>query len=189
MTVLCTIELRGIVVELIGSTVDDTIVGRNATHLILIIGSVHTNVVAELLANHIVPGEVELKSLVLHIATIDGWCACTNGCQHRSRHQPILSGLDIIVEVYIQVTANQSGIQTDIELLRGLPSDIGISHTTGISTPVGTQHRDRLCVVITRGTKQIMSIRILHRSEILVVGDILITHLTPADAQFQEVHP
>ena len=55
MSVLCTIEFLRVVVELVGVAMDNTVLSRNITHLILVVGSIYTDIVMEILADGIIP--------------------------------------------------------------------------------------------------------------------------------------
>ena len=114
MTILSAIELRCIVVELVGSAMNDTIVSRNAAHLVLVICTIHASPIAEVLTNHIVPSQVKLKTFILYITAINSRCTCSYCSQNWSCYQPVFGCLDIVIKVDIQVSANHSGIDTDI---------------------------------------------------------------------------
>ena len=69
-------------------------------YLVLVVGEVHANVIAEVLTDSVVPGESELNTSVLHVTTIDGSRVGTHDSNHRASDQPVLRGLLIPVEVY-----------------------------------------------------------------------------------------
>ena len=55
VSVLCTVELLGIRVYLVGGTVDDTVFCRNGTHLVVVVSEVGAHTVYEVLAYLVVP--------------------------------------------------------------------------------------------------------------------------------------
>ena len=188
MTILCTIEFRRVVIQFACTAMNSTIHSRNITYLITIICTIETNIIIEVLTNIITPAQVEFKTFILHITTIDKWCTSTSCCKNRSLYQPVLCSLDIIIKINIQ-TREETCINTDIKLLRCLPCKIFISQTTWESTIVIAQNSRRLCIVISRCTKQVMRISSLDRSQVLIIINILVTNLSPACTNFQIIHP
>ena len=55
VTILCTIELLGILINLIIFTMDDTIKGRDITYFIMVVGKVGTYTVSKVSSDVVIP--------------------------------------------------------------------------------------------------------------------------------------
>ena len=131
------VELAGVIVEhRTRCTVDDTILVGNVTYLILIIGSIDIHIVTEILTNAIVPSQTDLNTSILDITTIDIGSTGTYSRQYGRLNKPVLRSLDVEVEVYIQTLVEEAGVETEVELLRGLPGNLIVAQTSRNSTPV-----------------------------------------------------
>ena len=112
------------------------VVVGNTGYLILIGSEVHANVIAEVLANAVVPGESNLNTSVLYVTTIDGSRVSTVDGNLLTTDQPVLSGLLIPVECQAQTAVEETSVETEVELLRSFPSQIRIRYDVSISTGV-----------------------------------------------------
>ena len=182
MTILCTIELFCILINLVGSTMDDTILCRDRTNLIVVVSKVSTYTVDEILTNLVIPRKTNLNTLVLYITTIDDRTTCTGCSQDRSLNQPILGILDITIQGQRQTLTEETSIQTNIVLLRGLPLYILVGKTACISTIYPS-------ISTTCGTEVVIGISCSNRCQVLVALDVGITYLTPRETEFQEIQP
>ena len=182
MTILCTIELFCILINLIFLTVDDTILRWDSTYFIMVVCEVGTYTIDKILTNLIIPGKTKFNTLILHITTIDDRTTCTSSSQDRSLYQPILSILDICIKCQRESLAEETSIQTYVILLRSFPLHILIRQTAGISTHIPTSST-------TISTKVVIGIGCRYRSQILIALDIRITNLTPRKTKFQEIQP
>ena len=61
LTILGTIEFRSIVIQLVGRAMNDTIVVRNLSDLILIVGTVDTDIVTKVFAYLVIPSKIEFS--------------------------------------------------------------------------------------------------------------------------------
>ena len=151
MTILCTIELFCILINLVGSTMDDTIQCRNITYFIVVVSEVGTYTINKVLANLIIPGKTKFDTLILYITTIDDWTLSTGCCQYWSLYQPILGVLDISIECQRKTLTEETCIDTEIVLFRSLPLYFLICQAAGICT-----HYPGICT--TSSTKVIVSL-------------------------------
>ena len=106
----------------------------NTGNLILVGCKVHTNIVTEVLTNSVVPSDSELNTGILHVTTIDVRWSSTIDRNLRTSNEPVLCGLLIPVEVNTQTAVEQTGIETEVELLRSLPSQVRIRNNVRVST-------------------------------------------------------
>ena len=91
--------------------------------------------IAEVLTNLVAPREGELETCVLHITTIDhGRFLVTEYLVHRGLEQPVLGLLHIPVKVDTELTADETGIETNVDLLRSFPCYIGVRSVLGVCT-------------------------------------------------------
>ena len=97
MTVLGTIELLGIRVNLVACAMDDTILGRNASHLIVVVCEVTANTIGKVLTDIVIPCKTKFHTGVLHVTTVDYRTLCSGSCQYWSLNEPVLGLFDIPV--------------------------------------------------------------------------------------------
>ena len=97
MAVLGTVELFRITVDLIGSTMDDAVFGRDASHFVVVVCHVGTYTISEVLSDLVVPGKPQFDTFVFHVTTVDDRAIGTCRSQYGSLHQPVLSVLDVPV--------------------------------------------------------------------------------------------
>ena len=86
---------------------NDTIVVRNLSDLILIVGTVDTDIVTKVFAYLVIPSKIEFHTGVFHSTAIN----------IRSHHEPVFSIFNVEIEINTQATVEESGIKTDIGLL------------------------------------------------------------------------
>ena len=182
MTILCTIELFCILINLVGSTMDDTIQCWDITYLIVVVCEVGTYTINKVLANLIIPGKTKFDTLILYITTIDDWTLGTCCCKNRSLYQPILGVLDISIECQRKTLTEETCIDTEIVLFRSLPLHFLICQAASVCT-----HYPGICT--TGSTKVVVGFGCCNRSQILEAVDIGITYLTPRETEFQEIQP
>ena len=148
--------------------------------------------VSEVTANLVAPAESHLKTLVLHVTCIHvGRLLIAEHHIHRGLYQPVLRGLLIPVEVQSEAAAKEACIQTDIQLLRGLPSHVGVGNVLCIGTSgvnvVG--HRlnhiaGELVAIVGISAGGETDVR-----EIVEVTNLTVTVLSPRCTELQEAQP
>ena len=91
--------------------------------------------VGEIAANMVAPAQGNLKTCVLHVTCVDvGRLLVTEHFVHRGLYQPVLRFLHIPVEIQAEATADEACVDTDIGLLRGLPSHVLVGHVSCVGT-------------------------------------------------------
>ena len=95
---LCTVDVFCTLRKDAGSTIDVAILVGDTRNLVLVGGNVHTNVVTEVAANLVVPGEGNFNTLILYVTTIDVSGVRTLDSNTRSNNEPVLGRLLIPVE-------------------------------------------------------------------------------------------
>ena len=128
--IVCTLR------ENIAKTCDIVVLVGDTGNLVLVGGEVHTDVVTEVLANTVVPSESKLNTGILDVTTIDVGRVGTHNTNHRTSNKPVLSGLLIPVEVHAQTTVEETSIETEVKLLRGLPCKVGVRNDVSVSTGI-----------------------------------------------------
>ena len=182
MTVGSTIKFGRVVIQLVRTTMDNAILGRNVSNLILIIRTVHSDIVMEVLSYPVVPSQSKFNTCILNVTTVDVRSPRTCSGKDRSLYQPVLGVFHVKIRIHAQTAVKETCINTYIVLFGSFPFHVFIGQTTGISAPymIG---RTEAC------TKQIIGSGTLDGSRVLVIVDVLVTDLSPADTKFQEVEP
>ena len=117
------------------------VVVSDTGYLVLIGSKVNTCIVAKVLTNSVVPRESELNTGILHVTTIDGSRVSTVDSNLRTCNQPVLRCLLIPVEVDTQTVIEETGVETKVELLRSLPSEICIRYDVSLCTGMRSTSR------------------------------------------------
>ena len=76
------------------------------------------------------PAKFKLKTPVLHLTEVTHWRALSDIGRYRHVGQHILGLLLEVIKAEAQTVAEEAHIHTEVDLLRGLPLDVGVSHTT-----------------------------------------------------------
>ena len=148
--------------------------------------------ISEVAANLVAPAESYLKTLVLHITCIHvSRLLIAEHHVHRGLYQPVLRGLLIPVEVQSEAATQETGIQTDIQLFRGLPSHVGVGNVLG----VGTSGVDVISHRLNHIARELVAIVGISAGgetdvrEIVEVTNLTVTVLSPRCAKLQEAQP
>ena len=184
MAVLCAEELVGVVVELAGVAVDYAVLGRYVTYFVVVPCTVYTYIILEVLADVVVPREVEFPTVVLHVAAIDIRCAGAGSAKNRCNDEPVFGRFPIPVEVYVQATAYEACVDTDVGLFRCFPCHVFVAQSVWVCAPVAA-----LCSRAHACTEVVVGVGAFDWGKILIVGDVLVAHLSPAGTQLEEVEP
>ena len=151
-------------------------------HLILIISNVPADAVGEVFTDLVAPVDSELNTSVLYGTSILQLLRET--CRRRNGHgdEQVLRGLLIPVENHAELTADEACIETEVKLLRGLPSQLLVGEALRINTG---------SIVVLVAVEGIVTVgTILEGSEITeAVSNVLVTVLSPTCTDLQEVEP
>ncbi len=183
MSVLRTIELGGVVVELtvaVGA-VDYAVLSRNASYLILIIRRVEVQEVMEVLADVVLPSESNFYTGVLHVTAVDVRSARSCCAEDRSRDEPVLGFLAVPVEVDVELL-HHPRVETDVKRLRCLPFQVGVCQPALVGAIVAA-----LCSCSILVAEVVVYSLCSDRAEEHQVSDVLVTGLSPAAAELEVV--
>ena len=80
----------------------------------------------------VAPAEFELEALVLHVTSVDGRCLTADDERRcGARHEQVLGLLDEVVDAEGQASAEEDTVETEVQLLRGLPFQLVVTHRCG----------------------------------------------------------
>ena len=162
-------------------TVDDALGVGKLGHFVLVVGHVGGNAVAQPVVELVIPAQREFDTLVLHVSAVDVGSADAIYAQNRSTHQPVFRGLLVPVEGQSQTAVQEAGINTDVQLLGSLPSQFGVA-----------QHVERTAgggfFVVAHAEEVSVGFVESHLCQVLEVGDVAVTVLSPGCTDFEEVH-
>ena len=149
-------------------------------HLVLQYREVSVHIVCEVL-NAVFPSNLELISPVLHPSEVAHWRALADIGRHWHVSEHVLSLLVEVVEAKAQTTVEETEVNTEVYLLRGLPFHVGIgnaawrrtvNHRTGIGTCLS-------CHVGNIASAEVIVLTAVHQRGVEEVADRGITVLTP----------
>ncbi len=166
----------------VGAAVDDALIVGDTGDAVLVVGRVHADVVGEVRGTDFVPVERELDTGVAHVTTVDVRGVGAEVTHDRGVHQPVLGVFLIPVERHVQPAVEETGVETEVKLLRSLPGDVGVGQLVGVGAGAGVLGgRARVEGVAAVGRTH------RNRRQVLEVVDVAVTVLAPASAEFQEV--
>ena len=182
MTFLETSHITGILSQEVITTIVVCLVRLHLCHLVVVVSHIPTYVVLEVLTNLIVPRKRKLNTLVLYSTSILHLGRETCCWIYRNRNQQVLGLLVIPIQGEAQASTQEASIQTDVQLLRSLPSQIFIRQTGRSST-------GNILVRITIEGIIATCIKCESTLPLEVVNGLCITILTPTSTKLQEVEP
>ena len=122
--------------------------------------------------------QLELYTLVLHVAGVADRLRFTHIGRNGHRHQHAIGLLDVVVDGERQSLVEETEVESEVGLLALLPLDAGVSRRRGFRTNlldggIAEEH--------------VVAHRVQHG--VLEVADIVVTVLTPAGAELQVRQP
>ena len=149
-------------------------------HLVLVVSQVHVDTVLEV-ADVVVPSDGSLNTGVLHGAGVSIVTVLTYDSPNGNPQQEVLGLLLVPFERGAQTAAEEACVETDVDLFRCLPCQFGVGQTCGITT---------LCVAVLVVVERILTVVTEVEGRLPLCGrNVVVTVLSPAGAQFQELEP
>src|SRR5574344_2831177 len=155
---------------------DESVCCRDGTYFVLIICHVSAYTVGNILADFVIPCQIDFHTFVGHVATVDIRSVGTGCGDDRRLYNPVFCLLVIPVKVQAQSTVQESGIKAEVGLFRCLPLQIVVTQSVGISA-VRVGGSALACTEVVCRTSQRDS------GSIEVSTDIVVAHLSPAGTQ------
>ena len=151
-------------------------------NLVAVVGHVPVHAIVEVAANLVVPVKCDFKTGITYGTGVLPLRREARGSWNLNLYEQILRLLVVPVHRSAQATIQEAGIDTEVGLLRSFPFKIIIGKTAQIST------LSRILLGVSEGVVAVISIR--ECSQIAKgIANILITILTPAGTELQEVKP
>ena len=149
--------------------------GTKALDLILVETDVTCYVNAPVLLLNSVPCDRELKTLVLGLTHVTILCVVTSTC-YRELDKQVLCSIDVCLNVTIDLTTEESEVETQVTGDGCLPLQVGISHCLGWS-PIVCDSIDPCSSLISVSLNE------------LTYRDVVVTCSTVAETELQVVKP
>ena len=149
-------------------------------HFVLVVGNVVADVVLEVVAYLVVPVEGHFNTGILDRTGVLQLRGEASRRRHRNRHEQVFGLLLVPVEIEAKLSGQQTCVKADVELFRRFPRKVFVGKTRERGTAHG-----RVFGVAER----IVAVGVVCKGGlVLECGDVLVTVLTPAGTQFQEVN-
>ena len=129
----------------------------------------------EILVADIARRDRELETLVADLAQVGPRRGVSRRVGNLFLEKQVGGGLVVVVHDQLQPVVEQRDVETDVELLRGLPLQVGVAEVREHDVGVQRAVEDHLVVAVLRDRA--------------VVGDRGVAHRTVAGAQLQVAHP
>ena len=163
--------------HIVGTVEDTGDGGIEIGDLVLERGEVRVDAVAQL-ADAVLPAEFELETLVVHVTAVDRGGTHADLDHRLDVHEQVARVLVIVVDTEGEAVVQEAGVETEVELLGGLPLQVGIRQTGRVGTVVSRVVVER--VLIPRGV-------VVDGGGIrVVVQDVDVTVDTPGSTELQE---